>query len=457
MSTENVVPTGDEASFDPAGLAQSFQPEAAPPEVAQPEVAQPEAALPDAVAQPEAASSPELAGLPLPVDDGPKIVATPEGAGDGVNRCARCGASEVSYSPKTAMFRCGFCRYEWQGAGIDGAMKLSEGISELKGTVMSTAAVDIEDDGSLVTLHCSGCGSDVVIDTNHNLRARCHWCKHDLSINNRVSNGAVPDGILPFTVTKEQAMAHIRAFVEERKSFAKVEFSSVFRAENVMGVYLPHMTVDGNVSARLDGVGEVLEARIKVGDNQTKYRIRKFSLLRTFRVAIDDVVVSSSFDKVNIRSEISTNNIINAILPFDVKNLMRFNSNYLGDQFTSERRDMDIAEAEAYAGDHFLTIARASASPTITGYDRGVRWEAEQVQIEGSRWTSALLPVWLYGFVEKKKDAEITHYIAVNGRSGATMGSVPINTGKAALVSWSVAVGVSIITWPMAIAVLLSA
>lgn len=403
----------------------------------------------------DAASAGNAPALPVTLPDGPQIIATPEGAGDGVNRCARCGASDVVYNAATAKFMCGFCRFEWSVEGIDATMGLSEGIEKLKGTVMSSAAVDITDQDALITLHCDGCGSDVVIDTDKNLRARCHWCKHELSLNNKVPNGAVPDGILPFAVTKQQAMANIQAFVDERKSFAKAEFSSTFRPENVMGVYLPHMTVDGNITARLDGVGEILEARIKVGENQTRYRIRRFKLLRTFKVAIDDVVVASSFDKVNIKSDISTNNIINAILPFDVKNIVRFNSNFLGDTYTSERRDMDIAQAKSYAGDHFLTIARASAASTITGYDRGVRWDAEQVQIVGSRWTSVLLPVWLYGFIEQKDGAAITHYIAVNGRSGATMGSVPINKGKAALVSWGVAIGVSAIAWPIAIAILL--
>jgi len=394
--------------------------------------------------------------MPLPVDDGPKVIATPTGGGDGVNRCGKCGASEVTYNAATSTFICGFCRHQWQAVAIDAAMGLSEGIDKLHGTVMSTAAVDIEDQGALVTLHCDGCGSDVVIDTDHNLRARCHWCKHELSLNNRVPNGAVPDGILPFSVTKEQAMANIAAFVAERKSFAKAEFSTTFRPENVMGVYLPHMTVDGNIVARLDGAGEILESTYTDSDHNTHYRIRKFSLLRTFKVAIDDVVVSSSFDKVNIRSEISTNNIINAILPFDVKNMVRFSSSFLGDTYTSERRDMDISEAESYAGDHFLTIARASASSTLGDYGRGVRWEAEQVQIVGSRWTSVLLPVWLYGFVEQTKNGPVTHYMAVNGRSGSTMGSVPINTGKAAMVSWAVAIAVSAVTWPIAIITLLA-
>lgn len=382
------------------------------------------------------------------------VNATPEGAVDGVNRCEKCGASEVTYSASTALFTCSFCRHQWAALALDAAMKLSEGIHELKGTVRSTAAADIADTGALVTLACTGCGAEVVIDTDHNLRARCHWCKHELSLNNTVPNGAVPDGILPFTVTKEQAMSYISGFVQQRKAFALPAFSESFKPENVMGVYLPYMTVDGNISARLDGVGEVLEARVTVGDNKTAYRVQKFNVTRSFDVTVDDVVVETASSKADIHSTVSTNNIINSVLPFDVKNIVRFTSNFLGENFTSERRDMDIDHAEEYATQHFMTIARGSASRTIPAYDRGVRWDSEQLKIKGSRWTSVLLPVWLYGFVENKNGKAVTHYMAVNGRTGATMGSVPINSAKANAVSWAVAVGISIITWPIAIIVL---
>lgn len=405
----------------------------------------------------DAAAPPPPTGLPIPTRPAVTELATPEAAGDGVNRCGKCGASEVTYDAAAALFTCAFCRHQWGALALDAAMKLSEGIAELKGTVRSTAAADIVDSGALVTLACTGCGAEVVIDTDHNLRARCHWCKHELSLNNKVPNGAVPDGILPFTVTKEQAMASIAHFVQERKNFALPAFSASFRPDNVMGVYLPYMTVDGNVSARLDGLGEVLEARIKVGDNKTAYRVRRFNVTRSFDVTVDDVVVETASSKADIHSTVSTNNIINSVLPFDVKNIVRFTSNFLGETFTSERRDMDIDHAEAYASQHFMTIARGAASRTITGYDRGVRWDAEQLHIKGSRWTSVLLPVWLYGFVEQKNGQAITHYMAVNGRTGATMGSVPINSAKANAVSWAVAAGISIVTWPIAIAILAAA
>ena len=73
---------------------------------------------------------------------------------------------------------------------------------------------------------------------------------------------------------------------------------------------------------------------------------------------------------------------------------------------------------------------------------------------QGQQVGGALLPVWLYGFVETSGSRQITHYIAVNGRTGATMGSVPINRAKAAWVAWGTAAAISVVTWPLAIVAL---
>jgi ribosomal protein S27E len=382
----------------------------------------------------------------------PNVLATPKGAADGLVRCPKCGASDVSIKPKTNTLMCAFCHNEWAEARLDDAMGLSVGIDTLKGTTVATAASKIKDTKALVTLKCTGCGAEVVIDTDHNLQARCHWCKHVLSLNNSIPNGAVPDGILPFTVTRQQAMDSIAAFVNERKTFALPAFSDEFRLENIMGVYLPYMTVDGNVAARLDGVGEVLTGTRRVNNNkETEYLADAYTVVRTLDLVVDDVVVETASSKADINSQVSTNNIINAILPFEVKNIVRFNSGYLGDTYTSERRDMDVEHAEKFAADHFMTIGRGAVQQSVSGYTRGVRWEAEQIHVKGSRWTAVLLPVWLYGFVETRKGKQITHYIAVNGQSGATMGSVPINRRKAAALAWGLAIGISIITWPLGI------
>jgi ribosomal protein S27E len=403
-------------------------------------------------------------GTPEPIDPltlvepaeppGPAVNATPAGAGDGVIRCPKCGASDVTFNAAKGVLMCEFCRNEWAEQRLDDAMGLSAGIGELRGITLSSAAVDITDTEALVTLKCTGCGSEVVINTDTNLQARCHWCKHVLSLNNRIPNGAVPDGILPFSVPKEQAMASIAAFVQKRKAFAHPDFAATFKAENVMGVYMPYMTVDGNVSARLEGIGEIHRGTVQVSKERREYKADRYAVTRQLDMHIDDLIVETSSDKANIHSTTSTTNIINAVLPYDVKEIVRFNSHFLGEEYTSERRDMDVDAADDYAAGHFLTMARGAVNGSIAQYDRGVRWEAEQVSIKGTRWTSVLLPVWLYGFTEQTKKGPVTHYIAVNGRSGYTMGSVPINMRKARAWAWGVAIVVSLATWPIGIAIL---
>ena len=46
----------------------------------------------------------------------------------------------------------------------------------------------------------AGCGADVVVNTEEQMGARCHWCRHVLTINEQVPNGAVPDAVLPFSI-----------------------------------------------------------------------------------------------------------------------------------------------------------------------------------------------------------------------------------------------------------------
>ncbi len=69
-------------------------------------------------------------------------------------------------------------------------------------------------------------------------------------------------------------------------------------------------------------------------------------------------------------------------------------------------------------------------------YDRGVRWETEHLDVHGTRWVAMYLPVWLYSFYQEGKSSSMVHYIAVNGRTGETMGSVPVSHGRLLLPLW---------------------
>ncbi|WP_228760167.1 TFIIB-type zinc ribbon-containing protein [Pseudactinotalea sp. HY158] len=378
-------------------------------------------------------------GLPPVSPAGPRIIETDAAAKDGLSKCARCGATEISLNPATGMLRCGFCRFEWATGSAEQALGLNSDISELSGLVMGSGSQDIVPSTDVVlTFKCSACGAEVVINTDESTQARCHWCRNKLSMNQQIPNGAVPDMVLPFALRKEQATEKISQFVKKRRFYAHPKFLKEFEPENVMGVYLPYMVVDINAHARLTGQGEhqTRTYTVKRGDNtQRVYDADIYHVMRDFDVYINDLTVESSSERRDQDSSRNTNNIINTIMPFDVENAVRYDSNYLAG-FTSQRRDTNIDDLTPLVDAQARDITRYRVNDTLRFYDRGVRWDSEQVDVKGQRWASAYLPVWLYSYQQRRSNGQtFLHYVAVNARTGETMGSVPINKPKLFAVS----------------------
>ena len=285
--------------------------------------------------------------------------------------------------------------------------------------------------GDIITLKCTSCGAEVVIDTSESTQARCHWCRNNLSVNEQIPNGAVPDVVLPFSVTKAQAKEQIESFVGKRKFFAHPKFRDEFKTDNIMGVYFPYMVVDVNSHAYFSGYGEHEVRRYFKGtgnDRRMYYDANLYEIEREFDLTIEGLTVEASSDKLNKQSN-KTNNVINAIMPFDIENSAKYNANYLKG-YTSERRDTNIDELRGIVDNQSIDIARFAANDTLGEYDRGVKWDIENLDVKGKQWKTAYLPVWLYSYMQVNGDKSILHYVAVNGRTKEAMGSVPIHMPK---------------------------
>ncbi len=368
---------------------------------------------------------------------------------DGVNRCPKCGSTDVVLRPETGLLMCQFCRNQWSEARVEETFGFGVGLSDLQGTIVSSGAGDIDRMlDTLMTLKCGGCGAEVVVNTTTELSARCHWCRHVLTINEQIPNGAVPDAVLPFHLTHAQAVELIGAFAKKRRRFAHARFRAEFRPENVVGVYLPYLVVDANATADIAGIGEVQTRKYTEGngDNKTTYYDADvYRVRRRVSFTVDDLTLESSAERSNQDSGVNTNNIINTILPFDTKNAVAWNAAYLSG-FTSEKRDLDVAGVAPRVGDQLLSIARSQVQSSVRGYGRGVRWEQEALDVKGTRWVAMLMPVWLYSYHHVEGGRGLVHYIAVNARTGETMGSVPLAMGKLMLASLGIASGVGVLS-----------
>ena len=349
------------------------------------------------------------------------ILDTGAGLKNGQQFCPNCGASQIYFDSTVGKLVCPYCETIFNGEKIEETKTAT-----LQGTIIGSGARKINENfNNIVTLRCNGCGANITIDTSQTTQARCHWCRGILSINERIENGAVPDKILPFIVTKEEAKREIDNFIKKRKFFTLPVFKKEYKSENIMGVYLPYMLVDANVSCDFEGEGEHQTEIYWVNDGkESRYNANLYKIKRLFNLTIEDLSIETSKDKLDKKSKDKTNNIINAIMPFDTENCVRFESRYLTG-FTSEKRDINIEDLKENIEIQIRDIARHSINNELTNYDRGIKWKKEHVDIIGTRWITSYLPVWIYSYYDKNRKQ--IHYIAVNGRTKELKGSIPVN------------------------------
>jgi len=370
----------------------------------------------------------------------PTIIRTDDDAIDGQNKCEKCGSTEISLNVDTGKLRCHWCRHEQQPPKFESP---DVDLTKLKGQTIGSGASDaVFDENDAITLKCSSCASEVIIDTSESTQARCHWCRNTLSLNNQVPNGAVPDKVIPFATKREEARAEIEKFVNSRQFFAHPTFKKEFTTENIMGVYMPYMVVDANVKAKFAGEGEVLlrswtETRtVGTGNNRrtvttTYYDADRYSVSRDFDMTVEGMTIESNIDKLQHGSSTRTNNVINAIKPFDLEQSMKWNSNFMTG-YTAQKRDTNVSDLRGLVEVKITDVARHKILGTLSDYDRGVCWKSENLNVIGKQWKAAYFPIWLYSYQQANKRI---HYVAVNGQSLKTMGSVPINHLKLFIIS----------------------
>lgn len=380
-----------------------------------------------------------------------QVIDTSSGNADGLNKCPQCGSSEVRIVGME--MQCGYCQSTWPLRRVE--EHTSKGIEELRGTHIGLGATDIDKHASdLVTIKCQGCGAPIVINTEEAVQAKCHWCRQTLSVNQQIPNGHIPDLILPFTITRDEAEKSIRQYIDDGGFFVDSEFKKNFDPDALRAVYLPYVLMDGNYQLELTGRGEK-GSGITIDENMPAAEADQYVVERKFDVYVDDFAIESAAEyetyasksnrdrasKTNLikrgfqlframreSGERGTVGVINAVQPFDSENAVAFDANLLRG-YTAEQRDLDVEDLKDVAAWKVSTLGREKIRPTLEDYGRGVAWEKEKVTHVGSRWFASYLPVWLYAVDHRTEGAEksVRYYVAANGRTGKASGALPVS------------------------------
>lgn len=265
----------------------------------------------------------------------------------------------------------------------------------------------------MVKAICPNCGVELVCAMN-NPAVKCHWCQTMIPSNLYIETPNMPDLILPFKITKEEAQKHLDEYINkinDKKIKRIIEKSD---NKEITPIYLPYMLVDINAHS-------INHGRTKKHINKNKY-LSTIKKTRDFDIIIKDIIIETSKNN-SFNAQNSSSDVVNRLKPFDVENSVEFNANYLNGYY-SENRELNTTDMDASVRDILKQIVNVELKKTDVYAKEKTEWITNENDIIGTQWTSIYLPVWIYSFCVKENGNNKIYYIAINGRTGKTTDSI---------------------------------
>lgn len=267
---------------------------------------------------------------------------------------------------------------------------------------------------------CPSCGG-AIIATENSAALFCPYCGNPAIIETAVSGEFLPDYIIPFSKTKDNARDAYKKFVAKYKFMPK-DFKESHDPEKISGIYVPYHLMSCSVAASATYSGETKETWTS-GD----YEYTKTNYYQHKRAG------SMSFEKVPSDASASVDDAyMESIEPFNYAKIEPFKAVYLSG-YLADKYDQTAEECSARLDTRVKgTITKElKQSVTSRGYTN-VSVESHSELISDRTYSYALFPLWLLRTKYKDK----FYYFAMNGQTGKVAGKLPTDGKKINLVSF---------------------
>lgn len=280
---------------------------------------------------------------------------------------------------------------------------------------------EIWDDASIRAFSCPSCGAEVICDET-TAATSCPYCGNPTVVPGKLSGALKPDYIIPFSQSREQAIAALKKFYGGKPLLPKV-FSAENHINEVKGIYVPFWlfdsTVKGDISFRATRSHTHREGDYRVITTEHFFVRRAGGL--TFR---------------NLPVDASTkmpDPYMDAIEPFHYDAMEPFSTAYLPG-FLADRYDDEIAACAPRMEERCRVATLNALQNTVMGYESVIP-QSEDCNVEQGSVHYALLPVWMLHTKWNGKD----YLFAMNGQTGKLVGDLPVSAGR----FWSLFAGIS--------------
>ena len=167
-------------------------------------------------------------------------------------KCPNCDG-ELIFDPTTQQYKCEYCDSKFSQEELD---KMSpEMCTEQKA---ETPSGDIQDEKTgeeetqdAVVYTCPSCGAEIVTDAT-TAATFCYYCHNPVILGGRLEGEFLPDKVIPFEITREEAVKRFLEYVG-RKKFVPKAFFSKQQIETISGVYFPYWNYQADVENVMQG------------------------------------------------------------------------------------------------------------------------------------------------------------------------------------------------------------
>lgn len=333
--------------------------------------------------------------------------------------CKQCGAS-LRYAPGTRTLVCPYCGTANEIPESHEAVREQD----FRAWLAKTAGEQTIDE--VLTVRCTTCGAETALPPNVTADV-CPFCGSAIVAEAMSSRRIKPQALLPFHVTREQAM---RAFIAWVRGLwlAPGTLKQQAEAAGIRGVYIPSWTYD--CDARSDYTGQrgddywVTETYTTRENGKTVTRTRQVRKTRWRRV--QGTVYNHFDDLLVLASNSLPRKYAERLEPWDLASAVPYADEYLGG-FAAESYQVDLADGFEIARQMMVDPIEESIRQDIGGDHQQI--ESVDTRYSNITFKHLLLPVWLSAYRYNNR----TFRFLVNARTGEVQGERPYSAVKIAL------------------------
>ena len=335
--------------------------------------------------------------------------------------CPECGG-KMSYKGGNRQLACGNCNYSRN------LHKNSDQVSErgLTGNVSFKTFTKGMSAPDLLEFTCGGCSSKLAVIKGHELE-NCPYCGHaEFEASEQHKSVLMPTNIIPFTVPEKRARKKLKRWLRKGNwMFLPNDLFKLANPEHLKGVFIPYFMVDAFVRSSWKGKAGFNYEVNNRGKKERRTNWEDFAGYWEHFFEGMSVVASKGIHEGTLEK----------ILPYNTRELVSYDADYLKDWFTEiyqkdEMSALEIAE----------TIMEAEveirASRRIRGDEiKDLKFAMEKMLLT---FKHVLFPVWVGTYTYRGK----TFQYLINGQTGEIAGTKPLSMEKMII---TVAAGIALI------------